>query len=66
MENDLSIIIVNYNTINLLSRCLRSIFNNKEDLKIEIVVIDNCSGDNSVKIIKKKFTKVKIIANKKI
>lgn len=56
---DLSIIIVNYNTKALLKQCLESIFNYK------VIVVDNGSGDGSAEMVKKDFSKVKLIVNKK-
>lgn len=63
---DLSIIIINYNTKDLLLRCLESIKKNTNNLSYEIIVIDNDSKDGSVESIKmiNNFL-VKIISNKK-
>ncbi len=48
---DVSIIIPNFNNCTFLRKCLSSVCN--QSLKnIEIIVIDDCSTDNSVKIIK--------------
>jgi len=60
---DLSVIIVNYNTAELLAICLRSI-EADAPRKTEIVVVDNASRDNSVKLVRKDFPKVYLIANK--
>lgn len=60
---ELSIIVVNYNTKDLLKKCLDSIMANQNKLKLEITVIDNGSTDGSVEEIKK--LKLKIIFNKK-
>lgn len=57
----LSIVILNYNTESLLRDCLASIPNNSE---YEIVVVDNASTDNSVNMVKKEFSSVKLILNK--
>lgn len=63
---DLSIVIVNYNSLNFLLNCLDSIKRSLRDsrLKYEIIVIDNTSIDNSQKIIKE-LPGVKMISNKK-
>lgn len=61
----ISILIVNFNGINLLEDCLTSI--NKLDYpknKIEIIFVDNDSKDNSVEYVRKKFPKVKVIESK--
>ncbi|OQY15587.1 MAG: hypothetical protein B6I32_06650 [Desulfobacterium sp. 4572_20] len=61
---DLSIIIVNYNTADMLVRCLHSIrsqsFNNPE-----VIVVDNASQDNSLEVIKGFSAWIKVIANKR-
>ena len=62
---DISISIVNYNTKGLLKICLESIFRNlKNDLKYEVIVADNNSADESLKLAKTFFTSVRYIENK--
>lgn len=60
---DLSVIIVNFNTVSLLKECLNSIQENKGNLNLEILVVDNNSGDQSVEMIKKDFPRVNLITN---
>lgn len=60
-----SIIILSYNTRDLLKKCLESIFNNLKDLGIEIIVVDNASSDGSVQMVKNDFKKVNLIESKK-
>jgi len=60
---DLSIIIVNWNTRELLKACLNSIFETARDLKFEVTVIDNASDDRSFEMIEKEFSRVKLIKN---
>jgi len=55
---DVSIIIVNYNTKDLLVDCINSIYKQTKDVVFEIVVVDNNSTDGSEKTIKEKFPKV--------
>lgn len=62
---DLSVIIVSYNTRELLKSCLESVIKASENLDKEIFVVDNNSHDNTVKLVSEKFPKVKLIANKK-
>jgi GT2 family glycosyltransferase len=54
---DVSIIIVNYNTKDLLVDCINSIYQQTKDVVFEIIVVDNSSTDGSEKIIKEKFPK---------
>lgn len=62
MDIKLSIIIVNYNTSELLKECLLSI---KTDVHHEIIVIDNASSDESISMLKKNFPGVLVIENSK-
>lgn len=59
--SDLALIILNYNTKELLKRCLGSIFSYKWKYKIEVWVVDNDSKDDSVKMVKKEFPEVNLI-----
>ncbi|MHC4593976.1 MAG: glycosyltransferase family 2 protein [Planctomycetota bacterium] len=60
---DVSIIIVNWNTRELLQGCLRSIREQTRDINYEIIVVDNASTDGSVEIVKKNFPKVMLVEN---
>jgi GT2 family glycosyltransferase len=51
MTPALSIIIINYRTPELTVNCLHSIFNETSNIKFEVIVVDNASGDNSREII---------------
>lgn len=59
-----SIVILSYNTSELLSKCLKSIFAHvKSDF--EVIVVDNASKDESVAMVKENFKKVRLIENSK-
>ena len=60
---DLSIIIVNWNTKDLLRTCLNSIFEKTRGVTFEVFVIDNASKDGSVEMIRQNFPNVRLIAN---
>jgi N-acetylglucosaminyl-diphospho-decaprenol L-rhamnosyltransferase len=45
---DFSIVIVNWNGVDFLRACLRSILADSEGLSVEIIVVDNGSSDGSV------------------
>ncbi|MGV8906560.1 MAG: glycosyltransferase family 2 protein [Acetobacterium sp.] len=61
---DLSIIIVNYKTLELTSDCIDSIIkSNTKGLDYEIIVIDNASADGSIEAIEQQFPDVKTILN---
>ncbi|WP_160044160.1 glycosyltransferase family 2 protein [Paenibacillus sp. USDA918EY] len=60
---DLSILIVNYNTCQLTTDCLRSVFASETAYEYEVIVIDNHSSDGSVASIREEFPNVTLIAN---
>ena len=60
---DLSIIIVNYNTCDLLRDCLISIFNNKGEVTYKVIVVDNASTDGSTAMVAAEFPQVDLIAS---
>ena len=60
---DVSIIIVNWNTCDILSDCLVSVYEQTESVEFEVIVIDNHSTDGSVEMIKNKFPQVRLIEN---
>jgi len=63
-EPKISIIIVNYNGQDFLTDCLESVL--KSDYPdFEVILVDNNSSDDSINIVKNKFSQVKIIINKK-
>lgn len=59
-----SIIIVNFNTKELLKQLLTSITQNVKNVTYEIIVVDNNSTDGSKELLKTLFKKVILIANK--
>ena len=60
---DVSIVIVNWNTKELLRDCLKSVFEQAGDVDCEIIVIDNASADGSVEMLKNDFPNVVLIEN---
>jgi hypothetical protein len=61
----LSIVIVNFNTKDLLAQCLDSLYSTVRKYEFEIIVVDNNSYDDSVNMIKNKYPEVYLIENKK-
>lgn len=60
----LSIIIVNWNTRELLHQCIESICQPQNRDDIEIIVVDNASTDASPEMVKHTFPRIKLIQNK--
>jgi GT2 family glycosyltransferase len=58
---DLSIVIVNWNTRDLLRDCLQSVFAGLGGLEVEVFVVDNASEDGSPAMIRKEFPEVRLI-----
>ncbi|MDQ7838420.1 MAG: glycosyltransferase family 2 protein [Thermodesulfobacteriota bacterium] len=61
---DISIIIVNWNTKDLLRNCLNSIYGTVQGIALEISVVDNASHDGSVAMLRGEFPQVNVIENK--
>lgn len=61
--SDISIIIVNYNTIDLLRDCLGSLMQS-EGRACEVIVVDNASTDGSVEMVAKEFPSITVLRNR--
>jgi len=65
-ENKLSILIVNFNTGNLLEKCINSIYQFENHNNFEIIIVDQSSQDGSpgiIRLIAKKYANIKFILN---
>jgi GT2 family glycosyltransferase len=62
---DISVIVVNWNTRELLRQCLESVAPVSARLKTEIIVIDNGSKDGSAEMVREFFPTVQLIVNGK-
>ena len=60
---DLSIIIVSFNTREVLLDCLASIYSQTEGVSFEVIVVDNASNDDTPDSVSKKFPNVHLIRN---
>lgn len=58
---DVSIIVVNWNSRELLAQCLGTVFTTPKDLAIEVIVIDNASYDGSEQMVRERFPAVTFI-----
>ena len=62
---ELSIVIVSFNTAELLQKCLSSLNAVRDEVSFEVIVVDNASEDGSVDMVRKMFPNVKLILSKK-
>ncbi|MCD5397818.1 glycosyltransferase family 2 protein [candidate division NPL-UPA2 bacterium] len=60
---DISFVIVNWNTKELLLDCLSSIYTKVNDLEFEVFVVDNGSLDGSLEAVRANFPQVRLIEN---
>jgi N-acetylglucosaminyl-diphospho-decaprenol L-rhamnosyltransferase len=60
----LSVIIVNWNTRDLLAQCLQSVYDTAGKLQPEVIVVDNASTDGSPAMLRQRFPQVHLIENR--
>ncbi len=63
MAVDLSIIIVNWNTKDLLLQCLEAVYKGVPEVRHEILIVDNASTDGSGEAVRDRYKDVKLICN---
>jgi GT2 family glycosyltransferase len=62
-EIDTSVVIVSWNTCDILRGCLRSIYQQTREISFEVFVVDNNSHDGSADMVEAEFPEVKLIRN---
>lgn len=60
---DLSIVIINWNTRDMLRDCLNTVYDNLGSLRAEVFVVDNASEDGSQDMVAAEFPQVDLICN---
>jgi GT2 family glycosyltransferase len=60
----ITVVIVSYNTREILSNCLDALFRNSTGLAMEVFVVDNDSRDQSAAMVSERFPAVHLIANR--
>lgn len=58
---DVSVIIVNYKTPDITLQCLRSLFQNTSSVEMEVIVVDNASGDGTPQRVRQEFPQVRVV-----
>ena len=60
---DISVVIVSWNTCDLLAQCLASLEAERQATAFEVIVVDNGSADGSRGMVAKDFPRAKLMAN---
>ncbi len=58
---DLSIICVNWNSVNYLRECIPSVYEHTQSISFEIIVVDNASPEGGVDALKQEFPDIVLI-----
>jgi GT2 family glycosyltransferase len=64
-RNDLTIILVNYNTGHLLEGVIGSVSQASKALSVQTIVVDNASNDGSVELIRRRFADCQLVVNQR-
>jgi GT2 family glycosyltransferase len=59
----ISIVIVSYNTRDILRNCLTALYAHPPGAEMEVFVVDNHSADGSAQMVRREFARVRLIAN---
>jgi GT2 family glycosyltransferase len=65
MSPELSIICVNWNSMDYLLECIGSIYEHTSELSYEVIVVDNDSPENGFERLTKQYPSVKLVRSKK-
>ncbi|MBW4436598.1 MAG: glycosyltransferase [Pleurocapsa minor GSE-CHR-MK-17-07R] len=63
MVIDLGVVILNWNTRDLLRKCLHTVFASQGDTTMRVVVVDNASTDGSADMVRAEFPQAELIVN---
>ncbi len=61
--HDLGIVIVNWNTCAFLERCLTTLFASQGAFTYRVVIVDNASNDDSVRMVRERFSQAELVVN---
>ena len=57
-----SVLITNWNGLDVLRNCLQSVFEHTKDISFEVILVDDASSDGSVEMVRRDFPEVHIVA----
>lgn len=60
---DLSVIVASYSTAEITSACVASVIEQTTDISYEIMVVDDCSTDNTVELLRARFPEITVLVN---
>lgn len=60
---DVTVIIVSWNTREILRRCLHSIYDQTKSVQFDVIVVDNGSTDGSAEMVRSEFPRVILVCN---
>ena len=63
-EFEVSIVVVSFNTCDVLRECLLSVYREAGSMRVQVIVVDNASIDGSAEMIEREFPEVELIRNK--
>src|SRR5579872_6634641 len=58
---DVSIVVVSFNTRDVLRECLLSVYREIGSLRVQVIVVDNASTDGSPAMIDREFPRVELL-----
>jgi GT2 family glycosyltransferase len=61
---EVTISIVTYNSESVLLKCIESVLKSTQHMAVEVIVVDNCSRDDSVALVRAHFSKVRLVQNR--
>lgn len=61
--HDVGIVILNWNTCDLLRRCLETVLASEGDFTYRVIVVDNASDDGSADMVRQDFPQVELIVS---
>jgi hypothetical protein len=59
----ITVVIVSYNTHDILRNCLDALYRNSREIDMEVIVVDNASHDGTPDMIRAEFPMVRLIVN---
>ena len=62
MSVDVSALIVTYHCREAARACLESLYEHAGDVALEVIVIDNASGDGTVEMVREEFPQARLLA----